>query len=356
MERTGKATVILSGGAPNSTLMSGALAAIWEHGKTFDHFYTSGAGATVGMMFLAPRRSTPAEAMEAMTAASVSDPIWNMFPVGYKAFFKHGPYTQWFQQCAQMFKIPPAGPYARLYNDAVDFWFATWTPSDVTFFSEGVCSPYPFLEEFVDLERLRRFPGQFFMNAYNISRARMEEFGKHEADVRHFSAALAFPFVYPSVEIEGDFYSEGSDRDPINFPNLIRRLEDGSLDTDTLVLIDVLGSLERCLVRRPRNLADAYGISILTPIVSLALKNKEHFRDTYLSRSDVGVDFIELTFDIPPGQAPFVADWSYSNMTSLFYIGKRAGEQFVSQYGHLLPDRAPEPEPSSAAAASRSVS
>lgn len=361
--RRPEATVVLSGGAPNSTLMTGAMAGIHGRGKTFDNYYTSGAGGIVALMYLAARDMSPIEAMEATIESSIADPIWDLFHLPYKAFFKPGPFTVPFLGAARMFQLPGNTPFTRLYNDTLDFWAATMTPSFLTPASLGLCQPEPFLAEVIDFDRMRELPGQFYVNAYNITHQRMEEFGKEEIDVPHVWASLAFPFVYEPVSItrtvdgkeEEHFYSEGSDRDPINLPSLHHRIRNEHVDPETtVVLMDVLGSLEEGLVRVPRNLMDAYGISIMTPIVSLARKNKEQFllmqqeQDTDLLASQGIVRpngwkpafrrYRELKFDIPDSKMPFIADWSYSNMAGLFEIGKAAGEKFVDEHGDLLPD------------------
>ncbi len=357
------ATVVLSGGAPNSTLMSGALYGIHSRKKTFDHFYTSGAGAIVALLYLAAKDLTPEQAMELTVQSSIADPIWQVFQLPYKAFFKPGPFTASMIKASQRFKIPGNTPFTRLYNDSIDFWTASMIPSFVSPFDKGLCAPNPFLCDAIDFEKLQNFTGKIFMNAYNVTKQRMEDFGKTEIDVKNVWAALAFPFVYDTVSItrtvngtpETNYYSEGSDRDPINLPNLHARIKTEDIDPDTtVVLLDVLGSLENGLVRVPRNLMDAYGISILTPIVSLALKNKEHFYNLYQESnptilSSQGIvrprgwkpafkEYIEMKFDIPDEMMPHISEWSYKNMSGLFKIGKAAGEKFVDEHGDLLPD------------------
>src|SRR5262249_52739500 len=100
------ATVVLSGGAPNSPLMAGALAAVYAAKKTFNIFYTSGAGAGIGLLFVAPKDKTPPEALKTVLEAGIDDRIFERFPIGYKAFFKHGPFSALFRRWGELFKIP----------------------------------------------------------------------------------------------------------------------------------------------------------------------------------------------------------------------------------------------------------
>ena len=53
--------LVLGGGAPNLTLMTGALLALDEAGVEFRVITTTGAGMVVGLLYAAPRRAAPRE-------------------------------------------------------------------------------------------------------------------------------------------------------------------------------------------------------------------------------------------------------------------------------------------------------
>lgn len=339
------ATVVLSGGAPNSPLMAGALHAIYAAGKTFTNFYTSGAGATVGLIYVAPKALPTDQALEQMLQAGVHDAIYKRLPLGYKTFFKSGPFTVPIFEWAQRFKIPNVGPRdvgpQRLYNDWIDLWATTLCPTTLSSTSEGMCAHFPFVKQAVDFDKLKQWPGRFYMNAYCIDDAKMVEFHRDEIGEPHFDAALSFPLVYPPTKIGDKYYFEGSSHDPINLPHLRARVDSGHIRPDTLVLIDLLGSFEKALVRRPKSLLDAFGISILTPVVSLARKDLKIFQ-----LESPKLPLLRITFDIPPEDYPTMADWSQSNMLAMWDIGVAGGKRFLEAHGDLLPDRSPNgPEP-----------
>src|SRR5215472_794326 len=100
-----KRVLVLGGGAPNLTLMSGALLAFHDRGLTFDVFSLSGAGAVVGLCYLAPKGLTPAEALRNTMNFGVSDAIYSLFPLNYKVFFKDGPLAEAFRSYWR--KFPP---------------------------------------------------------------------------------------------------------------------------------------------------------------------------------------------------------------------------------------------------------
>jgi len=342
------ATVVLGGGAPNGALTAGALSAIYENGKTFNTFYTAGAGAVFGLLTVAPKNCTTVEALKNVLAHGIHKDIYNVIPLGYKTFYKSGPFTKPFKSLADRIKFDDErGSEARqLYNDWVDLWVSAVTPTFVNPWSKAVCAPYPFLDDFIDFDKLRRFQGHFYMNAFCIESGRMEVFNKEQilADPEaHFHAALAFPFIYPPGEIGGKHYYEGSAIDPLSLPNLAELWKRRQIPDDghhTIVLIDVLGSLEKGLIRLPRHLLDAYGISIITPIWALATTRREIF-DLRQAKDDPRLELKPLEFHVPARLYETLTDWRRDTLKQLFDVGHAAGEKFVSDNGDLLPNREP---------------
>jgi NTE family protein len=82
--------LLLSGGAPNGTLMSGSLAALAERGVRFDVVSTAGAGAVVGLLYAAPRHGDPVQALQGTIRSGVADPLYSLLPVNFKVFQKPG--------------------------------------------------------------------------------------------------------------------------------------------------------------------------------------------------------------------------------------------------------------------------
>ena len=179
-------------------------------------------------------------------------------------------------------------------------------------------------------------------------RAEIEQTATAEEDREHvlengqgIRAAFSMPFIYPPAQIGDDFYSEGADHRPINFRHTDKSKEPGRFP---IVLLDVLGELEDQLVRKPRDLWDSYVISIMTPVVALASLQISEFKEEHPScdEDDHAAwrgNMLTVRWKIPTEAHPFVMDWSYSNLSKLFEVGKRAGDAFVARYGHRLRDR-----------------
>ena len=353
-------TVVLSGGAPQSPLMAGFLYALLKRGKMFRVFHTSGAGALMALLTIAPRDATPEEALLRWSTVGVADMIYRWLPVNFKLFSKPGPWAPIFRRWAQYYKFPDrpgeqesaAELRLRLYNDLVDLWFSALTPSTLTYWSKGLAAPFPFLEEVVDFRKFRgnlqarTFKGQLFVNAYCINTNSMEIFGNDKIDAPHVRAALSLPFIYPPGEVDNKQYLEGAALEPLNFQGLTQNLraQAASADPPAVVLLDVMGRKPEWVIRVPRDLWDAYIISVVAPIVALAKKELLLFKSRHNEREQNQnrwlIDLMEIDFELDPAQAKTVLEWSYSNLRDLFTVGRQQGDVFLNTYRDRVPDRA----------------
>ena len=366
-----KQILVLGGGAPNITLMSGALLALHDYGLTFDAISMSGAGAVVGLCYLAPKGLTPEQALRNTMNFGVSDAIHSLLPVNYKIFFKDGPFAEIFrdhwrklpfvQRAEHQYGMSPA---EKLQSDLLLLAGAMMTPSDLKFSDHGICAHVPFIEDVVDFDRLKRLVSpRVFLNAYRIDTRKIVEFEGPGIDVRHFRAAFSFPYLYAPYEVDGCFYYEGAAFTGLNLLRLavdqhylhIPYVDAVDGDAFRFVLFDVLGS---DVIHPSRNLIDAYAQSIILPIVGNAEKEIAIFQewvrtgrtdfippDEWELRADTAAGpnqtpNIEkpylVNFYVPPEQQPYVLDWSRSNLERLFDIGYEFGRIFVDENPDIL--------------------
>jgi len=350
------ASVIIGAGAPHASLLAGALTEVYLAGKTFNNVYTSGSGILVGLLYCAPKGVEAPQALEALGTAGVSDAIYRIFPLAYRVFYKQGPFTEAFYRLGAMLQSPRL---PRIYNDLVGMWASAITPSTVNYFSKGMCSPCPWINDVIAFDNLKNFTGRFYATAYNITEARPQVF-HHKASfgIDQFNACLSYPFIYSPTTIDGDSFYEGATIDPLNLPlyhaALAHHKEAGDPEPGLTVMMDILGSHERALIRTPHNLLDAFGLSIITPIVSLSEAKFELYANEHLAESpatvrlgkmyeysdDAGHKFLKMAFDIPKKLWPGALDWSHSNLQAMWETGKSIGKKLVADYGDLLPDRA----------------
>lgn len=370
--------LVLGGGAPNLTLMAGAVAALDDAGVKFDVVSTSGAGMLIGLLYAAPKGRDRAAALQNTVNMGVHDAIYRFFPVNFKVFHKPGTlaqaYTKFWQIAADNRKAieGPAGdfrdqwlkmlsasplfaPWAeawkqflgkfsspdnksgdaqRFFDDWAALMLATFCPTDLSAASQGMCQPAPFVEQAVDFSKLKEFKGDFYMSAYCIESGKMEIFEKKEITIEQFQAALAFPLIYAPFKMNGMTYLEGAAKDTLNFKGLLeKRRRKRHPVIDTIVVLDVLGMKE--LIAEPRGLYDAWVKSIIVPLTAIAeddiklfeqlhLENKVNLKKYFRGKKPklVKIDFQK---QISHNNWPNVLDWSYSNLSALYEAGYRAG-------------------------------
>ncbi|MEM9595273.1 MAG: patatin-like phospholipase family protein [Acidobacteriota bacterium] len=361
MPKCKKATAILTAGAPTAPLLAGALAAIYDRGKTFDRFFTSGAGGLVAATFLAPPEGHDAsEALSWVVNVGVSDSLYRIFPMPFKVFTKPGPVAPLFESLGRRLHLQvqdkdrryASDDLRRLYNDLIDLWSTALSPSTLKLFSKGLCQPLPSFGEFVDLHKLNKLQGKYFLNAYNLSKQRMENFKAADITDDHLQAATAFPFIYPPKEIGHDEYIEGATIDPINLPKL-NDIKPAIKKKERLILFDVLRDYRPAFIRRPRNLIEAWSVEIFAPTVALAERileghSEEIDRPSGRKPRDLKVRVNKkphtlklIEFHIKERDYSTLMEWSHSSMVRLWQIGYKAGDDFVEKKGDLLPDRQP---------------
>jgi NTE family protein len=278
--------LMLGGGAPTLTLEAGALAALLDKEVKFDAISTAGAGMLVGLLYAAPKGTSPRQALENTREMGVSEAIYDLFPVNFKVFHKPGALADAYRRGLHSLPrlVPGQDPASRLFADWMALVFATWCPSDLSEKSLGLCDHASWIDDVVDFDRLKSFPGEFYMNAYCIEDHKMTIFTKEEITPDHFRAALAFPFIYPPFKFKGKTYLEGSAIDTLCFEGLLKYREDrlqrekaGETETRKLaaleplrniVVFDVLSSKK--IIREPRSLYDAWIQSIMIPLVEIA--------------------------------------------------------------------------------------
>jgi predicted acylesterase/phospholipase RssA len=395
--------LVLGGGAPTLTLMAGALLALDEENVEFSVVSTSGAGMLVGLLYAAPRGKDRQAALRATVDMGVHDTIYKRFPVNYKVFYKPGSwadaYTKMVWPILDLF--PHKTSEERFIKDWFALMFAAFSPSSLSSDSKGLCQAAPWIENFVDFDALHDFGPEFLINAWNLREHQMRIFPKEEITPSHFRAALAFPFIYAPWELEGDFYIEGSAMDTLNLKGLLNyeeaqatifqkelkglehimagrepaadgkakeqeRSKPGAADLtsirqtpqkeravqrrhelatklssiDKIVVFDVLGSDK--LLRAPRDLYDAWVMSIIVPLVEIAKDDIKLF-ELKVKPPKGMLNRIDFGRQIPEDHVPNMLDWSYSNLTTLFEAGYRAGKDFYLGNQDWLPRGRAEP-------------
>lgn len=345
----GKKALVIGGGAPNSTLVAGALAAFHDNGVEFDVISASGAGVLMGLLYTTPLGCTPRQALQNWAEGGVSDSIYQMLPVNYKVFMKPGAEANVFREA--MMSFPMGGSFmnsmansfgGNAWADWQRLMLATMSPSDLTSQSLGLCAHLPFAERTIDFEAIPEMKPDFYINAYNLTKGEMTLWNKQVITSEHVRASLSFPLIYAPTTIDGSDYIEGAAIDTLNFLPFISKNDSAKethADVDTLVVLDILGDDK--LIHKPRHLYDAWVQSIITPLVKVAksdirLFELEHNIDHVTGKEKRRLLKMDLMGGIPEGHWNNVLDWSESNMTLLFDVGYKAGVAFCREHADTL--------------------
>ena len=356
-----KTALIIGGGAPNATLMSGALVAFEDAGVEFDVVSTAGAGALIGLLYLAPQGGDSRAALKSTVEMGVADTIYQHYPVNFKVFQKPGAIADLYRNLLQANPMAQAlerqygeSNMAKLFSDWAKLLFAVNCPTDLNADSLGLCAPVPFLEQSVDFEALKKRRERFYVNAYNIDDRHMQNFSSERNEINSDTvrAALAFPFLYPPYRMKDPksgtekYYYEGAAHDCLNYEALVTN----EPEVKDIVVFDVLGADQ--LMRTPRDLYDAWLLSIIVPLVEIARDDTKIFEEKY--NRDKKWNLLKVPFDIPADKWETSLDWSRSNLETLFQIGYESGQRFLAGPGKDLPRRGTAPRASASPRGSRS--
>jgi len=343
-------SLVIGGGAPNATFMAGVLHRLIETKEleTFETITSSGAGALVALVALAPKGLAPMDALENLTNSGVSDEIYQFYPVNYKVFQKPGVLADGFRNAIA------ATPFGRfvldqhgksdafcLWSDMVQFAWAAMTPAPLDWgVAPGMCAPTPWVTEAVDFDKANQLK-QFEMVAYNVTEKRLRWFHSRDKEITvdAFHSAMAFPFLYPPKQYEGDWYIEGAAVSDVPYEGLYNLK-----NVKEVAILDVLGY--RALIDAPETLWDGFTQLIVDTIVANAQSSYRAFRQKNEIRRLKG----ESTLDIyrvdarKAAHAPDALTWKRSNLKEQFRFGREAADRLVADMAKGLTDEKKEAE------------
>jgi len=298
----------------------------------------------------------------------ISDAIYEMLPINYKTFAKSGRSADAFNN--YWFSLPAVREAMRMHDrkmtdreklwaDWLLFLGAAMCPTDLNFFSKGICAHPRFIEEFIDFEKVRNIrTTEVEINAFDINEHRIRDFKNRDLarwPKETLRAALSFPFIYPPSELNGHHYYEGAAFQTLNEPKSIEQIE----------RFIILNPLRSNLIRAPDNLWDAYVQSIIMPVVGIAESEVgpdrrtppiswmyyrgalEQIRATMQgvdSRTRLswrqkfeGMEWYSAELQIKDDDVHNALGWKRSSLEKLFDFGHRAGKKLVTRLRNRKP-------------------
>jgi NTE family protein len=356
--RTG---IVLSGTAPAMMLMSGAMIAFAEGNVKFDVISTTGVGALIGMLYLAPRGNSPVDALEELSNLFVSDWLYPFVPVNFKLFHKNTPWARRAYSLRKELPKLPVGPkerspVTRFVNDWVDLWATALTPPSMQTARKGLMGHVPLVEELVDFEKLAQSSTRFYVNTFSLYRRRVRIFDNKKAvdpygiDADVYNAAQAMfalfePVAIPSVRPAGgalvpaDKLTTGATHDPTGL-QAIWMYERQKLDS--VLALDPVG---RAFWRRPENAYDAFQLMLMNPVAAaqeamLTLYGRVAERMSTLTdmqRAGLGgtlPPLLFVPFNVSESYYPTMIKWTHANARKLRDIGYQAAKPVAETLMH----------------------
>jgi NTE family protein len=336
----GRIGIVLSGWAPAMTLMSGAMLGFMEKGVEFDVISTTGVGALIGLLSLAPKNGTRKEALEELPNLFVSDLLYSVLPVNFKVFHKFGPFAKPMYELRNRIpkiKLDPkaSSPIGRFLNDWVDLVFCTMTPSTFELKSKGMMSPSPEIEDLVDFTKLKNVNSSFHVNAFNLDERKLEIFDKHTTTVDAYHAAEAMPVLFAPQRMPcGDLFTTGATHDPTGLQAIWLKHKD---DLEAVVMLD---PMSRAICREPVNIHDAFQLMLMNPVIALqglisafyawADRIGEGLRTKNPEVKLPGLYYVPLRID--EKYYPNMLKWTHSNAVTLEKIGREAAVAFAEAW------------------------
>ena len=332
----GKKALLLGAGGPLGGLEAGALIALDEMGVKFDVVAGACIGSIITLAYSSPAKGfTRREALENWVSSSgVSDAIYDVLPVDYKVFQKDaGPLSKiWDQWAAFMLSNNPfvsaysKTPFQQYLFDLYYLWLTMWAPCTLNPNSKSLARISRQLQFLIDFDNLKNCEHDIYINALNVTDQDITLFDKNQITPEHVAAGSSLYYIASQTEIDGKLYAEGSYIDCINYEGVLQKHD----DVDTFIVMNILN--KRALIREPRDLLDAYNLSIMLPFVTIAEDDTKIFEAKYKGDRDL----LKLNFTIPKEHAPNACDWSVSNFKALRDIGYKAGMEFYKNNKDLL--------------------
>jgi predicted acylesterase/phospholipase RssA len=341
--------IVLSGTAPAMTLMSGAMLAFAECGVPIDVISTTGVGALVGMLYLAPKTGTPQQALRALPNLFVSDWLYRFVPINFKVFYKYGSFAEKFYELRKSlpkFPLEPddPSPLKRFINDWVQLWATALTPASSETASKGFMSHVPLVEDLVNFDALQASLTPFYLNAFSLETRRLRIFKNKEITPEVYNGAQAMFMMFPPVRVgshlipppqapgtgeppaPSDLLTTGATHDPTGLQAI------WTMQTrDELWGVLALDPLTECFWREPTAAYDAFQLMLMNPILALQqLMFALYARSEQLLNQPNNTVPLRLPRlyvippDIKPADRPRILKWTHENAVALQEAGRVA--------------------------------
>jgi len=330
--------LVLSGYAPAMTLASGAMLGFKEKGIEFDVISTSGPGALIALLALAPADNNPTRALEELPNLYMSDLTYATLPVSLRLGAKNSPLAKPMYQLGKMlprFTIAPDDPAVihRFFNDWMDWAVTAMTPA-FEWNAPGLLSHSPRLKEMIDFSKLRKASTRFYVSAFDLVKKNVEIFDNRTTDYDAFCASQSSSLFYPPHRVlrgDGgcDLFFSGLSYDATGLQAIWLK------EKQTLDMVLAFDPIIDAVWREPTDIGDAFQLMLANPIAALKIVTLglyAHIDQALEKKHDSRRRLPPLyRISVPLGDYPRteILKWTHSNAVALQKIGRRAATDFA---------------------------
>jgi len=349
--------IVLSGTAPAMTLMSGALLAFDQLNVPIDVISTTGVGALVGMIYLAPKTGTRQEALRALPNLFVSDWLYRFVPINFKVFYKYGSFAEKFYELRKalpQFPLEPddPNPLKRFLNDWVQLWATALTPPSTETVRKGFMSHVPLVEDLVNFDALHASSNPaFFLNAFSLETRRLQIYQRAEITPELYNGAQSMFMMFPPVRVgshlrpppqpaapataPSDLLTTGATHDPTGLEAIWTMQS-----RNELWGVLALDPLTECFWREPTGAYDAFQLMLMNPVLAFQqLLYALYAKSEQLVNQSTSAMPIKLPRlyvippDIKPADRPRMLKWTHENALALQEAGRQAALPLANAIG-----------------------
>lgn len=374
----GKTALFLGPGGPFGAIETGALEAFHTHGKKFDIIAGNSIGSAIALTYASPARRYNGDKIKALKdltrytslEPSMVDLTKRNMPYNFRIWHKTwGPYNEIYEKMMGQILtdefLDSFDSLPKIWQDVIGFWFSALTPvnlqwnvsnsfwkSYASVFSQPeldawipafsglipqskatgfIVALHAGMRKLIDFDNLKTIPEEIYVGALNLKDREPVIFSKETITPAHLQASTTVIFMNEICRINGVPYAESTYVDAYNFKQILQ----AHPDLDTIVLIDILGL--KSWVYEPRDLVDAFNVSITGGFANSARNDLAIFEERYLNKEKDGkflyhrnkINYVKVQYEMPHDVIP---TWSMDVMDRLEDIGQRAALEYLDRF------------------------
>lgn len=375
----GKKALFLGPGGPFGAVEIGALKAFHEYGKKFDIIAGNSIGSAIALTYASPSKRYKGDKVKALddlkNYTSLETSLVNLtkkiMPFNFRIWHKTwGEQNRAYEKIMDniltddfldMFdKLPKiwqdfigfqvslfmpvnlqweySFPYKEFFDsfsnmNIPEFYLALMSAAIPKSNATGFITPvHAGMKKLIDFQSLKNADQEIFIGALNLIDREPALFSKDQITPAHLQASTTVIFMNEICRINDIPYAESTYVDAYNFREVLHKHP----DIETIVVIDILGL--KSWVYEPKDLVDAFNVSITGGFANSARDDLAVFEERYLNKKDEqgeykfhqkNINYVKVKYEVPVDIHP---TWSIEVMERLDKVGYEAALNYLENF------------------------